>query len=282
MGEAFPLPTPSDGFETITSWNPAHIITEREDSNDYALLVLNQPLNNVELLKLVWKKAKFRIAADGGANRLHNAYQKDSALAALMDEIPLNTIHGDLDSLTSSTRSWASAHNTAITLNPSQESTDFEKCIDYIRDNYLPTTPAKSHHLDIVVLGGLGGRVDQSISVLHHLYKGPELYPLGRMYLLTTSAITFLLGAGTHRVRVRETDDGTGKVEQKLGNHLGILPLGQPAVITLEGFKYDVQDWPTRIGGVVSTSNHVKDDVVKVVTNEPVLFTIDLAEDSSI
>lgn len=96
--------------------------------------------------------------------------------------------------------------------------------------------------------------------------------------MLTTSAITFLLAPGTHRVRVRETDDGSGNVVQKLGINIGILPIGLPAVLTLEGFRYDVKDWPTRIGGIVSTSNRVKEDVVKVVTNERVLFTIDLAE----
>lgn len=56
MGEDIPLPSPSEGYDVIASWNPAHIITESQNSNDYALLILNVPINNVELLKLVWKK----------------------------------------------------------------------------------------------------------------------------------------------------------------------------------------------------------------------------------
>ena len=123
----------------------------------------------------------------------------------------LETIHGDMDSLSPAAREWATTLGTNIEVNHDQESTDFEKCIDYITANYLPThsstcSPATSAYAtpDILVLGGLGGRVDQSLSVLHHLYKGPRLYPAGRIYLLTTSAITFLLPAGRHRIVVRE------------------------------------------------------------------------------
>ena len=187
---------------------------------------------------------------------------------------PLEAIHGDLDSLAPSTRTWASRFNTAIEVDPSQYSTDFEKCISYIIKHHLPTTSPGHAAPDILVLGGLGGRVDQSISVLHYMYRGPDLYPAGRVYLLTTSAITFLLTPGTHRIVVRDTDEE----KQLLGRHVGILPLAGPAKITTEGLEWDVEDWVTRVGGQMSTSNYVREDVVKVVTDEPVLFTIDLAE----
>jgi thiamine pyrophosphokinase len=60
--------------------------------------------------------------------------------------------------------------------------------------------------------------------------------------------------------------------------HVGILPIYGPSKITIQGFEWDVQDWETRMGGVVSTSNHILgDEVVVEVWDEMVLFTIELA-----
>ena len=120
------------------------------------------------------------------------------------------------------------------------------------------------------MLGGLGGRVDQGVSVLHHLYKAPQLYPEGRIYLVSTSAITFLLTAGTHHIVVKNPQAPV------LGNYVGILPVGFPARITTSGLRWDVEDWDTRFGGQVSTSNMVREAEITVTTSADVLFTIDL------
>ncbi len=96
------LPTQDDGYDCIREWRPARFLAEQETGSNYALLVLNQPLNNIDILKIVWKKgrprsksesnlltpaAQYRIAADGGGNRLCKAYRSDSSFAALMNEI---------------------------------------------------------------------------------------------------------------------------------------------------------------------------------------------------
>lgn len=46
--------------------------------------------------------------------------------------------------------------------------------------------------------------------------------------------------------------------------------------ITTVGLEWDVTDWLTEFGGNVSTSNHVKDNVVEITTTQDVLFTVDL------
>lgn len=135
----------------------------------------------------------------------------------------------------------------------------------YIRDTH--TVP-----VDIVALGGLGGRVDQGLSQLHHLYlfqKEPG-YPQGRVYLVSEESITFLLKTGTHRIRIR--DGG----EEIFGKHVGIIPIREPSRITTKGLEWDVEDWETEFGGQVSTSNHVlpETEVVEVSTTKDVLFTI--------
>lgn len=153
---------------------------------------------------------------------------------------------------------------------PDQESTDFGKAIAWIRE----TQPAGT---DVVALGGIGGRVDQGISQLHQLYlfQPDATYSTGRVYLLSSSSLTFLLKAGKHRIHVRE--EGESEV---FGKHVGIIPLQEPSQITTQGLEWDVTDWDTRIGGKISTSNHVRPETkyVEVATTKDVLFTIALRQ----
>jgi thiamine pyrophosphokinase len=142
--------------------------------------------------------------------------------------------------------------------------------MNYLRKNVFPTRPDTSN---TVCLGGLGGRVDQGLSQLHHLYleqKDPE-YKNGRVYLLSTEGITFVLKIGRHRIRVRDA-----QAPSVLGKHIGIIPLKEPSMITTKGLEWDVTNWLTEFGGQMSTSNHVREDVVEISTTGDVLFTIAL------
>lgn len=126
-------------------------------------------------------------------------------------------------------------------------------------------------------MGGIGGRVDQGLSQLHHLYlfqKSPT-YEQGRMFLLSGSSLTFLLKAGTHHIQVR--NDGE---EEVFAKYVGIVPLQGPSVISTKGLEWDVTDWPTEIGGRISTSNHVLPEtkVVEIKTSKDVIFTIALRQ----
>lgn len=126
---------------------------------------------------------------------------------------------------------------------------------------------------DIICIGGLGGRIDQGFSTVHHLYmfqQDPK-YSSGRMFLLSNECITFVLKSGRHEIKVRDKSHICG-----LGKHIGIIPLKEPSVITTKGLKWDVTDWPTAFGGQISTSNHVDAEHVTIETTKDVLFTIDL------
>ncbi|KAI9733805.1 MAG: hypothetical protein M1818_007072 [Claussenomyces sp. TS43310] len=248
-----------------TEWNPAALISPHQPSLDppYALLVLNQPLLNLEVLKQVWKKSGYRIAADGGANQLHVTLE-NREIADLAKQIKLQVLCGDLDSINDSAMCWARKQGTIISKDPDEYSTDFTKCFKYIRRHY-------QRSCDIVCMGGLGGRVDQGIATLNHLYMFQQDYSDGKVYLLSTEAITFVLKVGTHRIRVRGPEEPS-----ILGKNVGIIPMKQPCHITTSGLTWDVTDWKTEFGGQISTSNYVREDYVTVATDGDVLFTIDI------
>ncbi|TLD15156.1 hypothetical protein PspLS_10640 [Pyricularia sp. CBS 133598] len=204
--------------------------------------------------------ASFRIAADGGANQLLEIprYFADN----------LDVIIGDLDSLTApSADFYASLPSPPQIIKiTEQDSTDFAKAVTHIRSR--PDLPS-----DIVAIGGLGGRVDQGLSQMHHLciFQEDPSYSQGRMYLVSEESLTFLLKPGRHRILVPEWAELFGK-------HVGIIPIKGPAVISTKGLEWDVTDWRTEFGGRISTSNHLlsKTEVVEVETDKDVIFTVAL------
>lgn len=187
----------------------------------------------------------------------------------------LHVIIGDLDSLTPTTRAYyeeVTENRIEIIHESDQYSTDFTKAVRHIRK-------AKGV-VDIACMGGLGGRVDQGLSQLHHLYlfQASPNYKEGRVYLVSGESLTFLLKAGEHRIHVRDRGQKATVAEEVFGKHVGIIPIKEPSVISTRGLEWDVKDWPTEFGGQLSTSNHVLPDteVVEIQTTKDVLFTIAL------
>ncbi|KAI0551301.1 thiamine pyrophosphokinase [Xylaria curta] len=254
--------------------------------HEFILITLHQPIRDPALYKDLWSAAETKIAADGGANRIYDLSKQESSSSEPSEQFKdLDTIIGDLDSLSDSARAYFSHHGTRIIQDKDQYSTDFAKAVHLARQE----SPQQGR--SIVCMGGLGGRVDQGLSQLHHLYlfQQSPTYAEGRVYLVSGDSLSFVLKGGRrHRIRVREPGL-EGEVEgRRIGadpfaKHVGIIPVGEPASISLKGFEWDVIDWPTRFGTQMSTSNHVlpESEVVEVQSDKDVLFTIALKQVAS-
>ncbi|KAK7744315.1 thiamine pyrophosphokinase [Diatrype stigma] len=215
-----------------------------------------------------------------------------------------------------------------------QDSADFAKAVKHARE--LARRRRRSRHAsrreqrleaekeegeeengdDIICYSGLGGRVDQAMSQLHHLYlfqqrrqrrqssasspegggggggenEGEEKdddnnngYASGRMYLTNGESLTFVLLAGQHHIRIRSISrqhnpNPNNSKPLAFGKHVGIIPLAGPSELTTRGLQWDVSRWRTAFGERLSTSNHTTAgaDVVEVETSRDVLFTIDV------
>ncbi|KAI8953060.1 thiamine pyrophosphokinase [Xylaria longipes] len=256
--------------------------------HEFILITLHQPIRDAALFKDLWSAAETKIAADGGANQIYdlskqappeNEYSGPGSSEQFKD---LDTIIGDLDSLTDEARGYFS--RSRVIRDTDQYSTDLAKAVRLARRE----SPGRA----VVCMGGLGGRVDQGLSQLHHLYlfqKSPT-YAEGRVYLVSGHSLSFVLKGGRrHRIRVREPGLEVGPSFRRISpdpfaKHAGIIPVGEPASISLKGFEWDVQDWPTAFGTQMSTSNHVlpESEVVEVEADKDVLFTIALKQVPSI
>ncbi|KAK4541849.1 hypothetical protein LTR36_007381 [Oleoguttula mirabilis] len=262
-----------DGMNgTLVELRPTQYLEPKEVGSDgaagqAALIILNSPLTNIEYFTRLYYHASFRLCADGGANQLHDLILRESpglGWAEALRRYQPDTIHGDLDSLDPNVRKQYEQLGVEISQDPDQYSTDFGKGIKKVIER-LPDVR------DILVLGSLGGRVDQGIGLLHELYREQvHRHPNIRFWLFSESSVTTLLRPGTIVLH-------TPVAEGLITRNIGILPLYGPAIINTEGLEWDVQDWPTEMGAQVSTSNHIVQDRITITTDKDVLFTVERA-----
>ncbi len=184
-----------------------------------------------------------------------------------------DAIVGDLDSLKDHVRDFfQAAGRTQIMRVPDQDSTDFTKALRWLKEHGTRKSEAR---VDLVVFGGLGGRVDQGFSIIHHLFKAvsDEELLTGDIYLLSEQSLSFVLEKG--RNLIHGLAPGANHIFQE---SVGIIPVRGPALISTKGLEWDVKDWKTEFGGQLSTSNHIKADMVEIEASDRVLFTMELAD----
>lgn len=251
------------------------------DSNKPDLVILNQPISSFDWFERVWKHSRYHLCADGGANRLHDMFGASAEAQARRNEFVRTStyytpkcayadkrqlpsiIHGDLDSLDDDIRDYYSAQGVEISRDPDQYSTDFGKAMQKIM-----TLPTPSERHTVLILGTLGGRVDQGLGLLHEMLREQQKRPSLKLWLFSEASVSFILSKGRSRIHVPLS-------ESYFTPNIGILPIYGPAVISTTGLEWDVQNWPTSMGGQVSTSNHIVQDLVEVETNTEVLFTLE-------
>lgn len=247
------------------------------------LLILNQPIASFNVLSRLWRHAKYRICADGGANRLYDMFDgnletqrgdyvserkaypiHDQRVTDCSDQLP-DSIHGDLDSLRDDVRTYYASLGVDVSQDHDQYSTDFGKAMQKIASR----APSSSQR-EVLVLGTLAARVDQGLGLLHEMLREERRDQQLRLWLVSESNISFILRVGGSII------EGVAS-SAIFTENVGLLPIYGPAVITTSGLEWDVENWETEMGKQVSTSNHIVADDVRVHTNASILFTIERA-----
>ncbi|KAJ1350348.1 cAMP-dependent protein kinase subunit [Parelaphostrongylus tenuis] len=88
------------------------------------------------------------------------------------------------------------------------------------------------------------------------------------VYCLDGENLTFVLDEGEHNIDIqRHLVTGT----------CGVVPFCQKeTVVTMSGFRWNLEDAKMAFGGVISTSNFIEEDVLRVKTSAPLIFTMEL------
>ncbi|XP_051141588.1 thiamine pyrophosphokinase 1 isoform X2 [Andrographis paniculata] len=146
-----------------------------------------------------------------------------------------------------------------------QDTTDLHKCILYIQD--LPNL--KNQNLCILVAGALGGRFDHEMGNINVLCKFPHM----RIVLLSDDCLIQLLPSSQHHeIHIQSAVEGP---------HCGLIPITGPSKRNrTTGLQWNLADTEMSFGGLISTSNVVKGEVVTVESDANLLWTVSLRKGS--
>ena len=244
-------------------------------THDMALLILNQPINETNELKLIqlWRRSVVKFCVDGGANRLYGWQMSKLINQGDKEKFIPDYICGDLDSTEPHVLNFYESNGCKVFRLFNQCMTDFEKALRFavncvrngqvdaslIDNNGLALCKYSLKESDIQQLSQIkferincfcefGGRLDHSLANLSSLYS--ECLERINTYIVCSEAITFLLAKGTNIIYIDN--------DLLLGQYCGLFPLGNPAVVSTIGLKWDVSKQLLKFGTFISSSNEFK------------------------
>ncbi|KAJ7127046.1 thiamine pyrophosphokinase [Mycena epipterygia] len=245
----------------MTSWDveflQAH--STSETTSKRALVILNQPFSETLFLRL-WNSSQWHCCADGGANRLF-----DTIGAAQRSLYLPDLIKGDLDSIRNDVKDFYISHGVPVVEDPDQDATDLMKCVSAIQDR---ESEDQQGEYDIILLGGLSGRLDQTIHTLSYLHKLRKTRK--HVFAVTDDNVGWVLNAGEHTIHIDHS---------VLGPTCGLLPVGiDSTVLSTTGLRWNLSNHPSSFDGLVSTSNHLvpTEETVWIKTSNPIWWTAEL------
>ncbi|KAG0150089.1 hypothetical protein CROQUDRAFT_682715 [Cronartium quercuum f. sp. fusiforme G11] len=262
------------------NWSTPNLLSPTEEKRRTCLIILNTSISTLqpERFHNLWTSADLRICADGGANRLHDF---DPEL-----ELRPDYIKGDLDSLRPSVRELYSS-STCIIHDPSQNSTDLGKCIELVEE----IERSEGQTYQIVIHGGLNGRLDQTLHTLHTLLileSGQQgqivegyRHQTSRRHLGETWVVDTHSGSMACALEPSYVHRFSIPAEWERDSNLtcGLLPLGvDSALVTTRGLRWDLDNTRTSMTGLLSTSNQVATDttLVEIETDRAIIWTMEL------
>ena len=184
------------------------------------------------------------IAADSGMNFLHR------------NNIVPDIIAGDFDSVSSNSLETFERMPDVemLRLNPIKDDTDTE---------FVIREAIRRGAIEIAVLGATGTRLDHVLGNMHLLGIGLQ------------ENVSIQLVDAHNRIRMISGEVELRK-EDQFGDFVSLLPIdGNAKGVTLEGFKYPLQDAVIPSFSSLGISNEIVEDVVRVKIKEGVLLMIE-------
>jgi len=173
-------------------------------------------------------------------------------------------VKGDLDSLRDDVREYYVSKGVPVSYDGDQDSTDLMKCVDELETIERDS----STQYELIILGGLSGRLDQTIHTLAYLHKLRKIRP--KTYAVTDDNVGWVLDSGDHCIELEETF---------VGPACGLLPVGvSSTILSTSGLVWNLCDAVSSFDGLMSTSNVLKDKTVRVSTSEPIWWCVQLSE----
>ena len=208
-----------------------------------AIVIANGHIGTSEVSQAQTWPHDLVICADGGAQR---------ALALGLDP---DVVIGDLDSLDRDLQAQLEVEGCQIFVHPThKDETDLELALRYAVDHGVD---------EILILGALGGRIDQTLANVL-LLALPEL-----------EGIQTRIVAGNQEMFLIR---GQACIEGRVGDTVSLLPIaGDATGIATEGLEYPLQDGTLKFGPALGVSNVLMAPVARVQVEHGLLVCIHIS-----
>ncbi len=203
-----------------------------KDENTYVLLLLDGEEPSEAILEKFVKTASFIIATDGAAKYAH------------AQNIPLDVIIGDMDSLSKDIRKIYEGKGTRILEEPDQQSNDFEKALRFILSESLGNT--------IKVLGIQGKRTDHLLTNFSVMLRYTDSFDALTAYDATHEH--HFLTEGKHWY----------SFNSPVGTLISLTPLPQAQGVTTSGLYYPLKNARMVFGEREGLSNIISAEDARV------------------
>ena len=257
------------------------------------------------VLGMLWETSSYRICADGAANRLYDAtVTLGDELSTSNKYIP-NIITGDLDSVRSDVLKYYEMEGVSIVRIEDQNFHDLDKSLmaveKWIEASSLDEQSQSNNYNDkkstnktrrAFIYGGFGGRLDQEMGAINALcvWGKKESFQHTTLSMYDEENCAFVVPKIPIKSEIRirypdncMTNDDSNEKEQTCqvvgeGPTCGLIPImGRCDNVVTTGLKWNLDgNMPLEFGGLVSSSNHVTDEVVTIETSSPLLFTTEM------
>lgn len=212
---------------------------------DYAVLVVNGSIKDIDFYKDILDNAKIVVVSDGAANILYR-YSKD-----------IDYIIGDLDSISDGVLLYYKNKDVVVKRYPvKKDKTDSEISIDEIYNMGIKK---------IVMIGAKGDRTDHFIANLNLLYYADSI-GVNLVILDENNEITLV-------------KEGQNYIDIKVNQTISFVSLvGDVKGINLKGFEYELENYDLHFGSSILTSNVAKKERVFVEIKKGSLLCIKVNE----
>lgn len=215
-----------------------------------AIVVVNNLLNQEWLYKGL-KVADNVVLADGGANRFYNTPFRHWR--------NVRAIVGDFDSLRPEVESFYKARGVELKQVWNQDTNDFEKSVK---------NAIESGWNKIFCFGAFGGRMDHTLSSMHHATKLCREYEKLQIVLFGQTNLMYYL-----RPNIKYQIHVSHRMNKMC---CGLIPFGKAEHVYTRGFKWNLGpqhphqglEW----GEFISTSNEVVGNIVEIWSSGGLFF----------
>ncbi|SBT87896.1 thiamine pyrophosphokinase, putative [Plasmodium malariae] len=179
--------------------------------------------------------------------------KKDQKSLKFRQNVLPDLICGDFDSINEHVYDYYKSKSVLFEKCENQENTDLDKCIEKIRQHV-------NNNDKILILGATGNRFDQTCANISSLYKSVSLNSL---YLIGENNFLFLLKEGNHIIHINF---------QIFEKFCAILPIGGKCKVKTEGLKYNLNYDCLSFDALISSSNEIISNEVKIFNDSPIIW----------